>query len=123
MLLSSHVACALTLLNVVQGHPAKSPVRPRTVDLSTLRMKSSGSYISVSSGQKRSLEKGKRVTNLETATSFLQRTFPNITSTLSKDSYIGTNGIEHFYFKQTINNVITIDNADINVNVSKGRHF
>ena len=123
MLLSSHVACALTLLNVVQGHPTKSPVRPRAVDLSTLRMKSSGSYISVSSAQKRSLEQGKRVNNLETATSFLQRTFPNITSTLSKDSYIGTNGIEHFYFKQTINNVITIDNADINVNVSKGRHF
>lgn len=118
MLLFSHVTAACALLTVVDGHPTRRTVKARAIDLSSLRMKSSGSYVSVSSTQKRSLEHGKRATTLETATSFLNKTFPNITFTLSKDGYTGTNGIEHFYFKQTVNNVIDIDNADINVNVS-----
>ena len=118
MLLSSYFRCILPLLATTLGHPARRQVQSKTIDLSSFRMKSSGSYVSVSAAKKRSIKHGTRATNLETATSFLEETFPNITFALSNDRYISTNGVEHFYFKQTINNVIDIDNADINVNVS-----
>jgi extracellular elastinolytic metalloproteinase len=34
------------------------------------------------------------------------------------DHYVGNNGIAHFYFKQTVND-LDIDNADFNVNVGQ----
>jgi extracellular elastinolytic metalloproteinase len=34
------------------------------------------------------------------------------------DHYVGTNGIAHFYFKQTVND-LDIDNADFNVNIGR----
>jgi hypothetical protein len=33
------------------------------------------------------------------------------------DHYVGTNAVEHFYFKQVVNN-IDIDNADLSINVT-----
>lgn len=38
------------------------------------------------------------------------------------DHYVGTNGIAHFNFKQTVNGV-DIDNADFNVNIRNGEVF
>lgn len=45
-------------------------------------------------------------------------TMPNATFRLVDDHYVGANGIAHFYFRQTANDV-DIDNADFNVNIGR----
>lgn len=113
----SFVGLLCLLATFVHGHPTQKEPQRRAVDLESFRLRGSGSYVSVPATQKRSLEHGKRATNLETALSFLKSTFPSTTFRLMPDHYVGSNGVEHFYFKQNANNIIDIDNADLNINV------
>jgi extracellular elastinolytic metalloproteinase len=59
----------------------------------------------------------KRADYTETAKDLVKSTFPKATFRMVNDHYVGTNGLAHIHFKQTING-IDIDNADFNVNVS-----
>jgi len=54
----------------------------------------------------------------DTATAQVKLTMPEASFRLSDDHYVGDNGIAHFYFKQTVNNV-DVDNADFNVNIDR----
>jgi extracellular elastinolytic metalloproteinase len=53
-----------------------------------------------------------------TATELVKATVPGAQFRLVNDHYVGENGIAHFYFKQTIDN-LDIDNADFNVNIGR----
>ncbi|KAF2129686.1 extracellular metallo proteinase MEP [Dothidotthia symphoricarpi CBS 119687] len=59
-----------------------------------------------------------RATAEETATELVQTTAPGATFRLVNDHYVGTNGVAHYYFKQTANG-LDIDNADFNVNIGR----
>lgn len=60
----------------------------------------------------------KRASAEDVATDLVKATIPDATFRLVKDSYVGDNGVAHFYFKQTANG-LDIDTADFNVNVSQ----
>jgi len=60
----------------------------------------------------------KRAEAADTATELVKATVPGATFRLVGDHYVGTNGIAHFNFKQTVNN-LDIDNADFNVNIDR----
>ncbi|VUC25887.1 unnamed protein product [Clonostachys rosea] len=53
---------------------------------------------------------------VETATSLVKSVFPTLHFRLVNDHYVGTNGMAHVNFKQTVHG-IDIDNADFHVNV------
>jgi len=48
----------------------------------------------------------------------VKATVPGAQFRLVGDNYVGSNGIAHFYFKQTAND-LDIDNADFNVNIGR----
>lgn len=52
------------------------------------------------------------------ATDLVKKTIPGAQFRLVNDHYVGSNGIAHFYFKQTANG-LDIDNADFNVNIGR----
>jgi extracellular elastinolytic metalloproteinase len=52
------------------------------------------------------------------ATDLVKATIPGATFRLTDDHYVGSNGVAHFYFKQTAND-LDIDNADFNVNINR----
>ena len=54
---------------------------------------------------------------VEVATEHIKTTNPGLTFRVVNDHYVGSNGISHIRFKQTMHD-IDIDNADYNVNVS-----
>jgi extracellular elastinolytic metalloproteinase len=112
----------------VYGHPAaswqgKSTLARRAVDLDAYRLKHAATYKNVaevdSDPSINSL--AKRASAQDTASDLVEQTVPGATFRLVGDSYVGKNGIAHFYFKQTANG-LDIDTADFNVNVSKA-HF
>lgn len=102
------------------SHKSKSVWKPtkRTVDLDQYRLETNSSYASASVAAADPAVKllGKRGTIVETATALVQSVFPDAEFRVA-DSYVGTNGIGHVYFKQTVFG-LDIDNADFNVNVS-----
>ena len=53
----------------------------------------------------------------KTAEEFVKSVVGKATFRLVSDHYVGTNGVAHVRFKQTVND-IDVDNADFNVNVS-----
>jgi extracellular elastinolytic metalloproteinase len=52
------------------------------------------------------------------ATDLVKVTIPGATFRLVDDHYVGSNGVAHYYFKQTAND-LDIDNADFNVNIDR----
>ncbi|KAI5864481.1 extracellular metallo proteinase 1 [Durotheca rogersii] len=60
----------------------------------------------------------KRGDYVETATELVRSTAPDATFRLVEDHYVGTNGIGHVHFRQTIHG-LDVDNADFNVNVAR----
>lgn len=54
----------------------------------------------------------------DTASELIKMTVPNTKFRLVDDHYVGANGIAHFYFKQTAND-IDVENADFNVNIGR----
>ncbi|KAJ8131525.1 hypothetical protein O1611_g2100 [Lasiodiplodia mahajangana] len=102
------------------AHPtkaAKPGVRRRTVDLNAFRITQDPTYhneaVASSNAQLLAI---KRDTYVETATELLKSVVPGAEFRLVGDHYVGTNGIAHVNFKQTVHG-LDIDNADFNVNV------
>jgi extracellular elastinolytic metalloproteinase len=54
----------------------------------------------------------------DTAIELVHLTIPEATFRLIDDHYVGDNGIAHFYFRQTAND-LDVDNADFKVNIDR----
>ncbi|KAI1131112.1 extracellular elastinolytic metallo proteinase [Nemania abortiva] len=103
------------------AHPtkaAKPGVRRRAVDLNAFRITQSPEYhneaVASSNAQLLAI---KRDTYVETAAELLKSVVPGAEFRLVGDHYVGTNGIAHVNFKQTVHG-LDIDNADFNVNIA-----
>ena len=103
------------------AHPASRPqwgIAKRAVDLDAFRLKVSSDYVDskavIEDPEVSSLTK--RASAQDIATEVVEKTVPGAKFRLV-ESYTGTNGVSHVYFRQTAND-IDIDNADFNVNVS-----
>lgn len=118
----------LGLLGVALAHPAhttnnKKAWKPtkRTVDLNQFRPETNATYASASvAAADPAIKLLKRGTIVETATALVQNIFPDAEFRVS-DSYVGTNGVGHVYFKQTAFG-LDIDNSNFNVNVSSPKN-
>lgn len=100
-----------------QAHPHGSLTR-RGVDLDSYRFKAPVSYKNASAvvADPDIPTLTKRDTAEDTATQMVKKAAPGAQFRLVQH-YTGSNGISHFYYKQTANG-IDIDNGDFNVNVS-----
>jgi extracellular elastinolytic metalloproteinase len=108
------------------AHPAasganKNPWKPslskRLVDLDQFRPGTVASYINATeTNSSPDTKLIKRDDYVATATELVKSKVPNVEFRVY-DSYIGTNGIGHVYFRQTIFG-LDVDNTDFNVNVS-----
>lgn len=89
------------------------------LDLESLRLKTSSTYVKSAELDltPRHLRFQKRDTYLDTAIEAAKRIAPGATFRVSDDHYVGTNGLKHVYFHQTVHG-IDIDNAVLNINVS-----
>lgn len=100
------------------AHPlsqtSKSHLTKRVVDLTAFKFKVAANYTDSTSVENRDSIRSNSPE--DTATELVKRTVPDAKFRLV-ESYTGTNGVAHFYFKQTAND-LDIDNADFNVNVS-----
>lgn len=91
----------------------------RAVDLNAFRMVLETDYANATSvkSDPSISSLAKRADPEDTATELVKTTVPGATFRLVGDHYVGDNGVAHYNFKQTANDV-DIDNADFNVNVS-----
>ncbi|KAI1183416.1 extracellular elastinolytic metallo proteinase [Nemania serpens] len=102
------------------AHPArgeKPGVRRRTVDLNAFRITQSPEYSNQAATSNARLLAVKGNNYLETATALVKRVAPHATFRIADDHYVGTNGVAHVNFKQTVHG-LDIDNADFNVNIA-----
>jgi extracellular elastinolytic metalloproteinase len=116
-------AAAALLVSNVLGHPSapapsRNGIQQRAIDLSAFRLKTSATYTNSEVTQS-TVDIVKRGDYIETATALLQKIVPGAEFRVVGDHYIGTNGVAHVNFKQTVHG-LDIDNADFNVNVSTG---
>ncbi|KAL1798430.1 hypothetical protein ACET3X_002467 [Alternaria dauci] len=106
----------------VYGHPqpTRNTLARRAVDLDSYRLKHAASYKNtaevVADPNINTLTK--RASAEDVATDLVKATIPDAEFRLVKDSYVGDNGVAHFYFKQTANG-LDIDTADFNVNIGR----
>ncbi|KAJ4299673.1 hypothetical protein N0V90_004919 [Kalmusia sp. IMI 367209] len=100
-------------------HNARTLTR-RSVDLNAFRQILDTEYTNATSVQSDPsiTSRIKRADPVDTATELVKATVPGATFRLVDDHYVGNNGIAHFNFKQTVND-IDIDNADFNVNIAR----
>ncbi|RYC65791.1 hypothetical protein CHU98_g469 [Xylaria longipes] len=105
---------------LADAHPSVKPhksVQRRTVDVKSYRMHPNAQYINhKASKADQSLKLLKRATYVETATELVKKVVPDTEFRLQDDHYVGTNGIAHVYFQQTLNG-LDVDNANFNVNI------
>ncbi|KAJ2996782.1 hypothetical protein NUW58_g863 [Xylaria curta] len=98
--------------------PARPGIRRRNVDLNAYRITQSPQYHNAAASASQNLHTLKRDTYVETATALIKKVLPDATFRLVDDHYVGTNGISHVNFKQTVHG-LDIDNADFNVNIAR----
>ena len=92
-------------------------VAKRTVDLDAFRLKVTSDYVNATAVvEDPPVVLNKRASAQDIATDLVKETVPGAKFRLV-ESYIGSNGLTHIYFRQTAND-LDIDNADFNVNVS-----
>lgn len=105
----------------INAHPTSrsNTLGKRAVDLDAFRMRIKADYKNATqvSSDPSIASLTRRASAEEVATELVKKTVPGATFRLVGDHYVGTNGVAHFYFKQTANG-LDIDNADFNVNVS-----
>lgn len=115
---------AITILaGQTYGHPAFTTAHEghtkRIVDFNLFRLNTLTNYTNVretsDSFHARSLATSDSY--IDTAAAFLESIAPDANFRLADDHYVGTNGIGHVNFKQTVHG-LDIDNADVNINVS-----
>ena len=112
---------SLAAVKSVSAHPSPHGSRGlnrRAVDLDAFRPKVTPIYKNATAviGDPSIPRLSKRSGAEDVATELVKSKIPGSTFRLVGDSYVGKNGIGHFYFKQTANGV-DIDTADFNVNV------
>jgi extracellular elastinolytic metalloproteinase len=111
---------SLATIKNTQAHPAHNnrSLNRRAVDLDSFRMKVPVAYTNSTAvvADPSIPTLARRATAEDTATELVKQIATGSTFRLA-DTYVGGNGIAHFYFKQTANG-IDIDNGDFNVNVS-----
>jgi len=116
-------ASAGFLASQVLGHPHASVVRKdlkgRSVDLNAYRLTTTSEYSNVGKTKEADFSRMllKRDTYVDSASAVLESTVPGAEFRLVDDHYVGTNGVAHVNFKQTVHG-LDVDNADFNVNVS-----
>ena len=116
-------ASAGFLASHVLGHPHASVIRKdlkgRSVDLNAFRLTTTTEYSNVEETKKSDFSRMllKRDSYVDSATAVLQSKIPGADFRVVDDHYVGTNGVAHVNFKQTVHG-LDIDNADFNVNVS-----
>jgi extracellular elastinolytic metalloproteinase len=104
----------------IQAHPYHNThaLSRRAIDLDSFRMKVPVAYTGAAEVASDPAINAltKRATAEDTATELVKATAPGATFRLV-ENYVGTNGVAHFFFKQTAHD-IDVDNGDFNVNVS-----
>jgi extracellular elastinolytic metalloproteinase len=96
-----------------------SVLERRAINLESFRLPATAKYVAkaqISTDPAASV--ARQASYVDVATDLVKRTFPSATFRVVDDHYVGTNGVAHVNFKQTING-IDVDNADFNVNVSR----
>lgn len=97
--------------------PWKPSLSKRVVDLDQFRPGTAATYINATeTNSSPDTKLIKRDDYVATATALVKSKVPDAEFRVY-DSYVGTNGIGHVYFRQTIFG-IDVDNTDFNVNVS-----
>lgn len=107
----------------LEAHPTapqtgETSLSSRSVDLNQFRLVESSHYIPAAKvkGDNSIMRINKKEDYLETAKALVKAVAPHAEYRLVNDHYIGSEGIAHVYFKQTVHG-IDIDNGDFNVNV------
>lgn len=124
MRLITAAAAASFLAGQVLGHPAHLPssrgLQKRILNLESFRLATTAEYSNSTNTANSNIAFAllKRDTYVDTATELVKATFPDAEFRLVSDHYVGTNGIGHVNFRQTVHG-LDIDNADFNVNVSQ----
>lgn len=115
------LAGLLTLPFHALGYPAAQSANSlsrRSVDLDTFRLPSKAKYVNSAKVEKDSSFKVAKAGNyVEAATALVKKVAPNLSYRLVDDHYVGTNGVAHVNFRQTIHG-LDVANGDLNVNVS-----
>jgi extracellular elastinolytic metalloproteinase len=109
----------LATFKTAQAHPHKAhALTRRGVDIDSYRMKFPVAYKNATAvvADPDIPTLTKRATAQDTATEMVKKSAPGTEFRLV-EHYTGTNGISHFFYKQTAHG-IDIDNGDFNVNVS-----
>jgi extracellular elastinolytic metalloproteinase len=121
--ITARIGLAALFSTRVLAHPssstaARSALQGRAIDLSAFRLKVEGQYSNVEKTSDIEIPASFNSPGYtETATSLVKTVFPEAEFRLVPDHYIGSNGIGHVVFRQTIHG-LDVDNADFNVNVS-----
>ncbi|KAI1179588.1 fungalysin metallopeptidase [Nemania sp. FL0916] len=106
--------------SLVEAHtslPLKRDIQRRAVDVNPFRLNTNSLYIDhQSSKADESLNALNGGDYVDKATALVKKTVPDAEFRLKPDHYVGTNGVAHVYFRQTINS-LDVGNADFNVNV------
>lgn len=120
----SKAAAAALLVTQAFGHPASSStsrrgLQPRVIDLSAFRLETTASYSNATNTTGAVLNTlVRREDYVDIATALVQDVAPDAELRVVDDHYVGSNGIAHVNFKQTIHG-LDVDNADFNVNVRR----
>ncbi|KAJ4199328.1 hypothetical protein NW759_016115 [Fusarium solani] len=110
------------LASQANAHPAKrqpnsSPLSKRGVDLDAFRLPELAKYVPQDEVPDISNARVAPSSDYtKTAEEFVKSVVGKATFRLVSDHYVGTNGVAHVRFKQTVND-IDVDNADFNVNI------
>ncbi|KAH8595777.1 putative extracellular metallo proteinase mep [Bisporella sp. PMI_857] len=112
------------LATQILGHPhhlaPRKDLKGRSVDLNSFRLTTTSEYSNIENTRTSEVSRLfiKRGDYIETATDLVKTILPGAEFRIADDAYIGTNGIGHVNFKQTVHG-LDIDNADFNVNIAK----
>ncbi len=115
------VSIAAFLLGVT-AHPATvqstgTSLRRRAVDINRFRLQTSAEYVASAAVPPEEKFGAANADYVEVATQLVREIAAGAEFRLVDDHYVGTNGVAHVHFRQTVNG-IDIDNTDFNVNVS-----
>ena len=120
-----HTSALLAVLGsaaLTRSHPTKrhTSLAPRGIaNLDAFRLPMMANYTSArdSKAPQHNMMPFAPSDPVEVATEHVKKMNPGLTFRVVSDHYVGSNGISHIRFKQTMHG-IDIDNADYNVNVS-----
>lgn len=106
--------CHALLLSLVL---AAVPVQGGRVNPQAYRLREAPNYISAArASENDNPTMLKRSDYLDTAIELVKRIAPDSTFRIVDDHYVGTNGVGHVYFRQTVDDR-DVENADFSVNV------